>query len=351
MYKYIKTVSSYIDNQFDENNFSADPIITLQSTLLSPSIKHNSRMLFKFDTTLSNSEIQTLLDDASVKFIYRAVVSNIEVEDTSAFLSDKITILIYPLTKNWKNGIGDYDNKNQSGVSWNNFNTDSPWDISGGDFITTTEYIFDNFNIFEYNESQYFFDLDLTSIIKAQTPQNLKDYGFIIKFSDTMENILSNFITFNLKSPNIKHISKTSKVLPGLFIKYPEINFDTITDEDRLTDENRFDAIINIKNRGLFDKSFNIKFPIKILDSSISSSNKLIPGNLSTYKIIDYYTNITIIDEDSINNLICYKNGKVYYDIDPSLLISGRTYKFIPILKTDGNLSIQTNISVKFEVN
>ena len=349
MYRYIKTLNSYIDNQFEDNNYSMDKILTLQSTLLTSTVKHNTRILFKLDSHIADSIINTYIANSDVKFIYRFGIKNMSYEDYNT-LTSTIDIHFNEVSESWGVGLGDFEIENENGVTWNSANTNDLWSTVGGKY-TTVGAIVHSVDLFDYNSGKdFYFDVDLTDLITEMTATELKTKGIIIKFSDAIEDELSDFITFEFSSANENNDLPTNKILPGLYVIETESNiFTTITDEERLTNSNRFDAIIKILNRGKYEKTTNIVLPITILDSSISTSIGLIPGINSTYKIIDYYSNVTVIPIDSANT-IKYLDNKLYFDIDPSVLKSGRTYKFVPIFKTDGDLEIQTSLKVIFEM-
>ena len=182
MYRKLKTVSSYVSNQSTNCNYSLDGIQTLQSILLTPALKQNTRLLFKIDDSISDEGLATLLTSENVKFIYRFAISDILIGESKMLEPDMVFELQY-LTKSWESGMGSYDNENYTGVTWDSFSTGSDWSVEGGDYVAPES----GTTMINYNfadSTNDYFDVDITSQVKEYYTSNgnktakLFDNGF-----------------------------------------------------------------------------------------------------------------------------------------------------------------------------
>ena len=355
MNKWINVKDTYIRNTQPEFNFSLDTIVTLESKLIEHSptytTKSNTRIFFKIDSYEHRHNIQEMLNDENVRFIYRIAISDIQVERFSDAPAN-VNIEIHRVIKPWERGLGDYDIENTKGISWNNYKTDTPWTNKGGDIDYNQDYLIIPIDLIGDNMEEYFYiDLDITDLVKDCTYNELINNGFLIKFDDDVEMITKNIATFNFQSA--LNTKATKPIVSGLYVTILEENiFDTPIESDHLLTENMInDMVVYVDNLGSYDVEYPILLNVKLLDSSINSDVVVIPDASTSYKIVDYYSNITIIEPDFDNNTIKYKNGKLYFELDPSIFKSHRKYKFIPIwVTTDTKKKIVNNKNIIFDI-
>jgi len=354
MIKLINTIDTYIKNIEPNNNYSLDTITTLESEVINSNgidvIKSNTRILFKLDDYNIDYNFQNLLNDPNAKFIYRLAIADININKFTTAIST-VDIEIHKLTKPWKRGLGDYDTVNETGVTWNNYDTNKPWDNEGGDIDYSNDYLTLNIDIIGDNmEENYYIDLDITSLVRNSTYIELINNGFIIKFSEDLETVDSSVASFNFHSA-----INTDESLPVSSGFYTVIKENDIFNENINIDNNSYlttdklnSIVTYVDNIGTYDLQYPIFFNVKLVDIN-NTKKQIYPSAMSSYKIIDYFSNITIINPDFEYNTIKCINNKLFYELDSSIFKKNRTYKFVPVwVTTDTNQKIVHNEVIIF---
>lgn len=283
---------------------------------------YNSRILLKFPINEITSMHQCIL-----------TLSAIDAES----LPVNYTVYAYPLTEDWSNGNGNYNDFPEitNGVSWKyktGLSNEVTWSINSSSSFWTSVTGGGSWNS-NYVASQSFdYDspdirMDVTNIVSAWSSSTIPNYGMIIKYSNTDESGSNSFgaIKFFSKDTHTIHVPKlevhtSGSVYSGSFTSTTAIPENFVLYISNLRDYNTSErARLRIHARD--------KFPLQTYStSSVYLTEKLLPTT-TYFKVIDHESDITVIDYNTVGTKICTDDSGHYIDLDFTNFFPERYYR------------------------
>lgn len=367
VYKLFPEKDATLYSAYPAMNTGLDAILEVSNTVpnISPSPRV-ARALVQFN----QSEIEDVIDN---KISGSSWNSNLRLFIAEAQgINLDTTIKVYPVSENWGNGTGEYEDSPQTvnGTSWKyiEYSGSSIWKTGGytpyvtgsysgsisnglingvgGNWYTGSSYVVgelvgsQKFNL----RSQKDLNISTTNIVNAwytastESPINSVDNnGFIIKLTSSIEYNPSRSV-----QPTFKYYSVDTNTIypPSLEFKWDDQSFET----GSLSEINTQDLSVSLDNNtGVFYPEsvnrfrLNVReqFPVRTFQtSSLYTTNKFLNSN-SLYAVKDLDTNEFVIDFDTnYTKISCDGNGN-YFDIYMNGLEPERYYKIL----------IQTTIS------
>ena len=367
IYKLFPEKDATLYSAYPAMNTGLDAILEVSNTVpnISPSPRV-ARALVQFN----QSEIEDVIDN---KISGSSWNSNLRLFIAEAQgINLDTTIKVYPVSENWGNGTGEYEDSPQTvnGTSWKyiEYSGSSIWKTGGytpyvtgsysgsisnglingvgGNWYTGSSYVVgelvgsQKFNL----RSQKDLNISTTNIVNAwytastESPINSVDNnGFIIKLTSSIEYNPSRSV-----QPTFKYYSVDTNTIypPSLEFKWDDQSFET----GSLSEINTQDLSVSLDNNtGVFYPEsvnrfrLNVReqFPVRTFQtSSLYTTNKFLNSN-SLYAVKDLDTNEFVIDFDTnYTKISCDGNGN-YFDIYMNGLEPERYYKIL----------IQTTIS------
>ena len=367
IYKLFPEKDATLYSAYPAMNTGLDAILEVSNTVpnISPSPRV-ARALVQFN----QSEIEDVIDN---KISGSSWNSNLRLFIAEAQgINLDTTIKVYPVSENWGNGTGEYEDSPQTvnGTSWKyiEYSGSSIWKTGGytpyvtgsysgsisnglingvgGNWYTGSSYVVgelvgsQKFNL----RSQKDLNISTTNIVNAwytastESPINSVDNnGFIIKLTSSIEYNPSRSV-----QPTFKYYSVDTNTIypPSLEFKWDDQSFET----GSLSEINTQDLSVSLDNNtGVFYPEsvnrfrLNVReqFPVRTFQtSSLYTTNKFLNSN-SLYAVKDLDTNEFVIDFDTnYTKISCDEDGN-YFDIYMNGLEPERYYKIL----------IQTTIS------
>ena len=367
VYKLFPEKDATLYSAYPAMNTGLDAILEVSNTVpnISPSPRV-ARALVQFN----QSEIEDVIDN---KISGSSWNSNLRLFIAEAQgINLDTTIKVYPVSENWGNGTGEYEDSPQTvnGTSWKyiEYSGSSIWKTGGytpyvtgsysgsisnglingvgGNWYTGSSYVVgelvgsQKFNL----RSQKDLNISTTNIVNAwytastESPINSVDNnGFIIKLTSSIEYNPSRSV-----QPTFKYYSVDTNTIypPSLEFKWDDQSFET----GSLSEINTQDLSVSLDNNtGVFYPEsvnrfrLNVReqFPVRTFQtSSLYTTNKFLNSN-SLYAVKDLDTNEFVIDFDTNYTKISCDGDGNYFDIYMNGLEPERYYKIL----------IQTTIS------
>lgn len=239
-----------------------------------------SRILIQFPITDISSDrtISSIPASGSVKFFLRIF----NVKHPFSVPKD-YTASIAVVSQSWDEGYGlDMEayadngwsaNLKGAGATWTYATSGTVWSSSGGTFLTSSGRIFD----FSFKDGTEDIELDVTNVVEDWIAGNLKNYGFMIKLSGSLEDG-DKFRSFYTK----KFSARGSEY----FYKRPviEARWESVVKDDR----NQFFASSSILSSD--DNKMNLYFYNKVSGKLKNIVGNIIPG-------VKFYSNAALTSE------------------------------------------------------
>ena len=347
-----KDTTIYSNPDRDTLNTGNDEILELTKEIGSTSnIYYPSRILIQF----SNSDIQTAISKAN------NFTSSLQLFSTEhKNLTSTQDIKIHPIYRTWNEGTGRYSNypSSSNGCSWlykdnstlktlwltSNFPNGTTGSINsphlttgGGEWYTGS-----GFEVNQNLNTNTLLDInaDVTPIVQKYSasiftstsyPIGIPNYGFILKYSDTIEaDISSSNGTLNYFSVDTHTIFPPKLTFkwddsnhPGALV-YPlktsgELNVSLYKNKDKYNVDEEATIRLNVRD----------KYPTRTFTTS---SNYLNPGYFTTssyYSIRDAHTEEIIIPFDTDNTKLSSDDKGMYFKIFMNGLQPERYYRLL----------------------
>ena len=367
VYKLFPEKDTTLYSAYPAMNTGLDAILEVSNTVpnISPSPRV-ARALVQFN----QSEIEDVIDN---KISGSSWNSNLRLFIAEAQgINLDTTIKVYPVSENWGNGTGEYEDSPQTvnGTSWKyiEYSGSSIWKTGGytpyvtgsysgsisnglingvgGNWYTGSSYVVgelvgsQKFNL----RSQKDLNISTTNIVNAwytastESPINSVDNnGFIIKLTSSIEYNPSRSV-----QPTFKYYSVDTNTIypPSLEFKWDDQSFETgslseISTQDLSVSLDNNTGVFYPESVNRFRLNVREQFPVRTFQtSSLYTTNKFLNSN-SLYAVKDLDTNEFVIDFDTNYTKISCDGDGNYFDIYMNGLEPERYYKIL----------IQTTIS------
>ena len=322
-----KDASVYL--QQPNQNTGLDEILEI-SKVYYGNIKDVARSIIKFDVGFLSSSISTgTIGLDSANLILR--------ETESEELPLEYTIYANPLSGSWDMGIGTrFDNVSTAGVTWNyregdtkkdwlennlNLGTDAnPNNGTGGTWWTgyggTQSYSYQTADI----------NMDVKSILNAWMSSSIPNDGFLLRYSDVVENNTEDYGI-------LKFFSKETHTIyqPKISIGWNDQSFVTAS-LTALTSEDIKVSISNLKKEYKLGSTPKLRilarelYPLKTFTNTFAyNSVKYLPQT-TYYQIKDFSSDDVIVPFSDYSKVSCDSNGN-YINLNLSNWEANRTYK------------------------
>jgi hypothetical protein len=325
-----------------------EPIVEGDSTVYYDATQ-NSRILIKFD--ISDISASIVSGKITSPFYYLTLKSAHTLN-----LPTDYTIYAYPVSGSWKVGRG-YFNNNPSiteGVSWKYTNSKlegTQWLTSSYAAGSTGSYsltsgggnwypAYSASQTFSYSNADI--RMDVTNIVNAWVQGSIRNDGFILKFSDTVEQDLSQISSIQLFSMDSHTI-----FVPRLEVYWNDSNNSGTSSFSEIPSDDFVLYLKNIRDSYAEEERPRVrlgvreKYPVATYSTS---SNYLISKRLpvkSMYQIQDVVTDDVIIPFHPSGTLInCDTEGN-WFRFDCNSLMPERYYKFVFKSEFDGGDTVR----------
>jgi len=344
-----KDASVYL--QQPNQNTGLDEILEI-SKVYYGNIKDVARSIIKFDVGFLSSSISTgTIGLDSANLILR--------ETESEELPLEYTIYANPLSGSWDMGIGTrFDNVSTAGVTWNyregdtkkdwlennlNLGTDAnPNNGTGGTWWTgyggTQSYSYQTADI----------NMDVKSILNAWMSSSIPNDGFLLRYSDVVENNTEDYGI-------LKFFSKETHTIyqPKISIGWNDQSFVTAS-LTALTSEDIKVSISNLKKEYKLGSTPKLRilarelYPLKTFTNTFAyNSVKYLPQT-TYYQIKDFSSDDVIVPFSDYSKVSCDSNGN-YINLNLSNWEANRTYKIEFKIEQNGGVQYFDN-SITFDI-
>lgn len=307
----IKDTTLY--KQQETSNTGLDEILEISKTYYGD-LLDIAHPILKFDIGEITTNVATLGGSVdSAELILK--------ECESSEIQTEYEVLVYPVSQSWDMGIGTrFDNISTDGATWISATTDYDWTNVGGDFLTTVS----GSETLVYLGSDLNIDvLDITNQWIASTIDN---HGFLLKYSDTFEQNVTDYGT-------LQYFSKETNTIyqPKLRIGWDDQNFNNgslpeLTADDihvtfkRLKSKYKVGSVARI---GVFGRD---KYPLKTYTNQYSYNDiEYLPIG-TWYQIKDALTDEIIIPFGTYTQVSCDPTNGNYFNINFSNWEVNRDY-------------------------
>ena len=302
-----------------------------------------SRILIQF----SDADIQSAINKLGVN----SYTSSLQLFSTEhKNLSSNQAIKIFPVSKSWDEGTGKYSNLpiSSNGCSWiyrNDSTRGTQWITSEFTSNTTGSidprtgitlgggewYIGNGFESSQSfsNADSLDLDLNVTSIVQKFNDNTIPNYGFIIKYTDNVEENTSG------SYGDLQYFSADTHTIypPRLVFKW-----DDSTHSKQSSAKTSGDLNVSLySNKGEYNQNDIAKIKLHVRDKYptrqfTSSSNYLNPGYFTTssyYSIRDAHTEEVIIPFDDNNTKLSADGNGMYFNLYMNGLQPERYYRML----------------------
>ena len=383
VYKIFPIKDATLYSEYPLMNTGLDEITEIRS-IESPISNNNS--IARYVSEYSQNEINYVFNELINNVNHSHFSSSYQVYlrnfvATADNINQDLTLEIWPLAASWTNGTGYFLNSPQTtdGVSWEFRNNDLKWptssfgdiitasftsdqpgggvwytgSISPGALIPTTQsfdvrtekdinadvsFVVNQWYLSGNNINRYVVDNYVTSSY-IETPIDINNYGFIVKWEDSIENDVSKG-----SQPDVKFYSiDTYTIYPPQL----EFRWDDTIHSSSLSEVQTEDIFMSLdENPGVFyEDSINRfrlnvrpKYPERTYQTgSIYTQNLLLP-TASCYAVKDLDTNEYVIDFDSKYTKLSADDVSNYFTIYMNGLEPERNYEIL--IKTEINKTV-----------
>jgi hypothetical protein len=344
-----KDASVYL--QQPNQNTGLDEILEI-SKVYYGNIKDVARSIIKFDVGFLSSSISTgTIGLGSANLILK--------ETQSEELPLEYTIYANPLSGSWDMGIGTrFDNVSTAGVTWNyregdtkkdwlennlNLGTDAnPNNGTGGTWWNgwsgTQSYSYQTADI----------NMDVKSILNAWMSSSIPNDGFLLRYSDVVENNTEDYGI-------LKFFSKETHTIyqPKISIGWNDQSFVTAS-LTALTSEDIKVSISNLKKEYKLGSTAKLRilarelYPLKTFTNTFAyNSVKYLPQT-TYYQIKDFSSDDVIVPFSDYSKVSCDSNGN-YINLNLSNWEANRTYKIEFKIEQNGGVQYFDN-NITFDI-
>jgi hypothetical protein len=344
-----KDASVYL--QQPNQNTGLDEILEI-SKVYYGNIKDVARSIIKFDVGFLSASISNgSIELGSANLILR--------ETESEEIPLEYTIYANPLSGSWEMGIGTrFDNVSTAGVTWNyrdgdtkkewlennlNLGTDAnPNNGTGGTWWNgwsgTQSYSYQTADI----------NMDVKSILKAWMSGSIPNDGFLLRYSDVVENNTEDYGI-------LKFFSKETHTIyqPKISIGWDDQTFVTAS-LSPLTSEDIKVGISNLKKEYKLGSTPKLRilarelYPLKTFTNTFAyNSVKYLPQT-TYYQIKDFSSDDVIVPFSDYSKVSCDSNGN-YINLNLSNWEANRTYKIEFKIEQNGGVQYFDN-SITFDI-
>jgi hypothetical protein len=344
-----KDASVYL--QQPNQNTGLDEILEI-SKVYYGNIKDVARSIIKFDVGFLSSSI-------SIGTIGLGSANLILKETQSEELPLEYTIYANPLSGSWDMGIGTrFDNVSTAGVTWNyregdtkkdwlennlNLGTDAnPNNGTGGTWWNgwsgTQSYSYQTADI----------NMDVKSILNAWMSSSIPNDGFLLRYSDVVENNTEDYGI-------LKFFSKETHTIyqPKISIGWNDQSFVTAS-LTALTSEDIKVSISNLKKEYKLGSTAKLRilarelYPLKTFTNTFAyNSVKYLPQT-TYYQIKDFSSDDVIVPFSDYSKVSCDSNGN-YINLNLSNWEANRTYKIEFKIEQNGGVQYFDN-NITFDI-
>jgi hypothetical protein len=344
-----KDASVYL--QQPNQNTGLDEILEI-SKVYYGNIKDVARSIIKFDVGFLSSSISTgTIGLGSANLILK--------QTQSEELPLEYTIYANPLSGSWDMGIGTrFDNVSTAGVTWNyregdtkkdwlennlNLGTDAnPNNGTGGTWWNgwsgTQSYSYQTADI----------NMDVKSILNAWMSSSIPNDGFLLRYSDVVENNTEDYGI-------LKFFSKETHTIyqPKISIGWNDQSFVTAS-LTALTSEDIKVSISNLKKEYKLGSTPKLRilarelYPLKTFTNTFAyNSVKYLPQT-TYYQIKDFSSDDVIVPFSDYSKVSCDSNGN-YINLNLSNWEANRTYKIEFKIEQNGGVQYFDN-NITFDI-
>jgi hypothetical protein len=344
-----KDASVYL--QQPNQNTGLDEILEI-SKVYYGNIKDVARSIIKFDVGFLSSSISAgTIGLGSANLILR--------ETQSEELPLEYTIYANPLSGSWDMGIGTrFDNISTAGVTWNyrdgdtklewlennlNLGTDAnPNNGTGGTWWTgyggTQSYSYQTADI----------NMDVKSILRAWMSSSIPNDGFLLRYSDVVENNTEDYGI-------LKFFSKETHTIyqPKISIGWNDQSFVTAS-LTALTSEDIKVSISNLKKEYKLGSTPKLRilgrelYPLKTFTNTFAYNTIKYLPQTTYYQIKDFSSDDVIVPFSDYSKVSCDSNGN-YINLNLSNWEANRTYKIEFKIEQNGGVQYFDN-SITFDI-
>lgn len=342
IYKIFPEKSATLYSYYPSLNTGLDEILELSTFESITSTDEVSRPIIKFPTDEINDIFLNKVGTASFDCYLKLYLAN------ASELPLSYTVFSHPLAADWNIGTGRLANSpiTEDGVSWDYKDkvSGSVWFLAGNFPTGTTGSYSTNvggglwWTGSQYTSTQSFnqksdkdIELKVTNIVGAWTGSIFSNYGFILKYSSSIEfTTASKFET--------KYFSGNTHTIypPTLEIRWDDSQY--ITGSQTIIDSDLYVASLG-NNKNMFQQDSVQRFRIKIRQKfpprtfslssfSYSLTNYVFPIS-SYWSIVDLDTEEIVVDYDTTYTKISCDSTSNYFDIYMNGLEPERYYKLL----------------------
>jgi len=324
VYKLFPSKDATLYSQYPDKNTGLDSILeifnkTHNTDPLYISEAEVARTLVAFDSEDINDIIVNYISGST----WQANLKLFNANTTGIINNSKL--FVYPLAQDWANGLGKSDDspETESGVSWKwlDYVSGSAWTTSGfGAYITasfraslpgggswyTGSISGSRFEVTQSFDTRSEKDINLvvTDIVNAWQTGSIGNYGFIMKWSSSLE-----FSPSSALEPNMNLFSVDTHTIypPQLEFRWNDWSFNTGSNTVGFISSSQM-VLSFINNKGVYQQNSTVKFRINcrpqypnrtFQTSSFYIANNYLPLS-SSYAIKDMDTNEFVIDFDDV---------------------------------------------------
>jgi hypothetical protein len=353
VYKIFPYKDATIYSYYPVMNAGIDAISEIYNTITLNGTPEVSRFLTQFDTTEITDIIDNKISGSLWTVNYKSFIA------TAQGISTEYVTETFPLAQNWNNGTGEYLDSPQTvdGVSWEyaNYSGSGTWSTSGniGTELYTSSYdstyvpqgggswFYSGSGIDSYGVTQSFdlrsnkdLDIEVKTIVSKWYSGSLPNYGFITKWSSSIE-----FNTSSYVQPILKYYSVDTNTIYPPYLEFKWNDYSTVLTGSltgSIVNTSNLKISLN-ENPGIFYPSsinrFRINvsplYPIRTFQTSSYFTNLNFLPTSSYFAIKDLDTNEFIINFDNQYTQISSDLNSNYFDVCMSGLEPERYYKVL----------------------
>jgi hypothetical protein len=364
IYKIFPSKDSTLYSQYPDKNTGLDSILeifnkTHNTDPLYISEAEVARALVAFDSEDINDVIVNYISGST----WQANLKLFNANTTGIINNSKL--FVYPLAQDWANGLGKSDDspETEKGVSWDwlDYVSGSAWTTSGYGAYITGSYIASNpgggswytgsisgskFEVTQSFDTRSEKDLNLvvTDIVNAWQTGSIGNYGFILKWSSSLE-----FSSSSSLEPNMNLFSVDTHTIypPQLEFRWNDYSFSTGSNTVGFISSSQM-VLSFPNNKGEYQQNSVTKFRINcrpqfpnrtFQTSSFYISNNYLPLS-SSYAIKDLDTNEFVVDFDDVYTKISADSEGNYFKVWMSGLEPERYYTILVKTVLNGETQI-----------
>lgn len=335
-------------------NSGIDAILELshQSRGIETSSMYNSRILMKFNL----NKIQEYINENRISndAKYYLELKTAKVQE----IPQEYTIYAHPISESWINGTGQKEYRPQitDGVSWkyrSSAKAEIEWNVSQSlNPLVTGSYMakygggtwwnqpqLECTESFSYETTDVY--MDVTPIVYAWlSGSNIKNEGFIIKFSDEIERLVDSTNTIQFFSTDSNTI-----YVPKLHVVWDDSEFETGSlsqvNLDNMNVNVKLKKYYTMKERAKVRIYANLRYPIKTYTTkSYYTENFYLPSS-SYYEIRDAHTDEVYLPFTNDGTKISCDGTSSYFNIWMDSFQPERFYRIVIKVESNNGDNIQ----------